>query len=191
MSAKKFVVLLLILTCVQIALLPHSVQASHCRHREDDLLEADVIFSGRVTKVERVNEQKLLSGLTYEQIVTFRVQNTWKGTLQSQVVVRGGPSIGRDCGVGGCGYTFKHGRSYLVFAYGDPANDVSADICSRTALLSSREARQDLAALGPGQLPAGGSSTDQGIVPLFAIALMLTIIGFRLRWLGQANTARK
>jgi hypothetical protein len=170
---------------------PHqSGAASFCRSREDDLLEADVIFSGVVTRVERHDIVYDYGPATFTQTVNLRVLNSWKGNVPAQVVVQGGPAYGRDCGVGNCGYTFKPGVSYLVFTYrqGTDTKYVGvADRCSRTALLSSPEARQDLAALGPGNLPPGG--VGENIAPHLLLAGALIALGVGLRAFGQRTRA--
>jgi hypothetical protein len=170
---------------------PHqSGAASFCRSREDDLLEADVIFSGVVTRVEKHDILYSYGPATFTQTVTLRVLNSWKGNVPAQMVVHGGPAGGRDCGVGNCGYTFKQGERYLVFAY-DWSQSYSpplmADRCSRTAPLSSPEARQDLAALGPGNLPPGG--VGESIAPHLLLAGALIALGVGLRAFGQRTRA--
>lgn len=194
MRGQKTLFMLLALTCLLLTFPASSGQASQCRYREDDLLEADVIFSGKVIRVERNVRGQYENLVWHDEIVTFQVQNAWKGNFQTQAVVLGGEATGRDCGIGNCGYGFKQGVSYLVFAYDwqrDSARILMADKCSRTAPLSSSGARHDLAALGPGHLPDGGSPTDEGIGMPFVIAIMLALLGLSLRWVGRANSARK
>jgi hypothetical protein len=170
---------------------PHqSGAASFCRSREDDLLEADVIFSGVATRVEKHDIRYDYGPATFTQTVTLRVLNSWKGNVPAQVVVHGGPAYGRDCGVGNCGYTFKPGVSYLVFTHGqgtDTKHVGVADKCSRTAPLASPEAQQDLAALGPGNLPPGGSG--ESIAQYLFLAVSLILLGLGLQAFGRRTRA--
>ena len=68
--------------------------------------------------------------------VLFDVTNTWKGVEQSQMIITTGQ------GGGDCGYDFKKGQEYLVYAnestmYG--AKSLASTICDRTDVLSSHK----------------------------------------------------
>lgn len=63
------------------------------------------IFEGIVTQIDAAGE----NGVTWA-VVTFRVQKTWKGPQQAEVVVWTNAS-GR-----GCGYPFSKRGTYLVYA---------------------------------------------------------------------------
>jgi hypothetical protein len=175
------------LGCVLFLLLHSTAHASFCSAREDDLQAAEVIFSGKVLNIAQKQG---------DDVITFQVLSAWKGAAdtQSEAVVYTG-NTARDCGMAPCGYRFMLGQRYLVFAYKWPAIPhfdmggsmtipagvpalLMTDICSRTALLSA--AQSDLAALGPGSLPAtGGRPTDGiGSWPAYlGVALALIAVG--------------
>lgn len=95
------------------------------------------VFSGRVTEITSfTSSDEQLRG--YEQrLVRFAVSQPYRGvsgTSAETVTGNGG---------GDCGYPFKVGESYLVYAYQSPKdNKLHASICSRTRPLS--EAGEDL-----------------------------------------------
>ena len=72
--------------------------------------------------------------------VTFKVENSWKGTLPTEVIL----FTGR--GGGDCGYRFLVGQDYLVYAYGKDLDHLSTNICQRTAPFSPNS--DDLKILG-------------------------------------------
>lgn len=182
-------VILIPLSCLAIALalllLPATVRASHCTPHQDGLQDAEVIFSGRVLSITPEHGA---------DVVLFRVSNVWKGEVQSQAVVYTG-TASRDCGIGNCGYKFKTGQDYLVFAYiwnklSDPFPPIASkpipflmtDYCSRTDLLS--QAGGDLNALGPSRLPSAGSGIpgrieEYVLYPLIALVLVAAGLGLR------------
>jgi hypothetical protein len=65
------------------------------------------------------------------QAVRFEVARQYKGESVSSVVVRTGK------GRGDCGFPFKVGFNYLVYAYSDAWPLTYTDICSRTIELPS------------------------------------------------------
>ena len=104
---------------------------------------AVAVFEGRVTKLE--DEAKVEGGPPPSKRITFQLVRTWK-TLedQEQVTLRTNESSAS------CGYTFELGKSYLVYAGGEPGA-LSASSCSRTRPMS--EASEDLGVLGAGITP--------------------------------------
>lgn len=70
----------------------------------------------------------------YVQLVTFKVEETFRGQVQGTVMVSGG---------GVCGAIFEQGKKYLVYANGQAP--LSAGLCGRTRLLE--QAGEDLAYL--------------------------------------------
>lgn len=184
-------------------LLPGVAEASFCSPHGDSLKNAPIVFSGRAVSVKLDTYDpsgalvtKLVPNASVDQIVRFKVSDVWKGDVGASVVVRSGDYASRDCGVGDCGYKFEAGKSYLVFAYqGEwgmapadytplitPSAPVKTDKCSRTDLLS--QAKADLAALGPGRLPAAGSGpfgAREVLIPLALVALTAIVLGVILR----------
>jgi len=97
-----------------------------------------VIFSGRVTKISQI-AIKLDSGDVYqERIVTFDVRHRYRGPENDAVT-----QVVTGFGGGDCGYDFRTGRDYLVYAFPDPpTGKLYTGICQRTRPLS--EAADDL-----------------------------------------------
>ena len=110
-------ILLLIFLCP-----PQVANACTCAPYPDDLekavtmayaqgngiFEVDVIFLGDVTAMRYRTRGSLPH---YE--VTFSVRDRWKGSIPDIVSVR------TNAGEIACGYKFKKGNSYLVFAHWD------------------------------------------------------------------------
>ncbi len=191
-----------VLICL-LVLLPGVAEASSCSPHGDSLQNAPIVFSGRAVSVKlEIHDPSgalvntLVPNASVDQIVQFMVRDVWRGSVGASVVVRSGDYASRDCGVGDCGYTFEAGKSYLVFAYqGEwgmspasytamvtPSAPVVTDKCSRTELLS--QASADLAALGPGRLPATGSGPfgeRELLIALSLVALTTVALGVMLR----------
>ncbi|MET1032423.1 hypothetical protein [Domibacillus tundrae] len=140
------------------------------------------VFSGKVIEVE---EKKSITGLLTKSVL-FEINETWKGAAQSQVEITTGN------GGGDCGYEFKGGQEYLVYANDSDmfgSNELTAIICSRTTEISA--AQEDLAILGEGQIPAEQinlRSTGQGKV--FFILTAVAVISF-FSWLYFRKRAKK
>jgi hypothetical protein len=185
----------IVLGCLLFVLLYSTARASFCSAREDGLQAAEVIFSGKVSNI--TSEQG-------DDVVTLRILRVWKGETEAQAVVHTGDTA-RDCGKGPCGYQFKRGQSYLVFAYKWPAIPhfdmggsltipagvptlLMTDLCSRTAPLAT--AYDDLAALGPGTLPATGSESvarAKDLISYLVAGIALIAGGAGLRLLVAAR----
>lgn len=98
---------------------------------------ASAVFSGRVTEITSfTSNDEPLRGYR-QRLVRFAVSQAYRGisgTLAETITGKGG---------GDCGYPFRVGESYLVYAYQSPKdNKLYASICSRTRPLS--EAGEDL-----------------------------------------------
>jgi hypothetical protein len=100
---------------------------------------AQAVFTGRVVSVRNRTVQTP-NGPRPRRAVTLRVDRAWKGVESRTVVVLTGQ------GGGDCGFPFRRGDSYLVYAYGAPGEVLAAGMCGRTAELS--RAAADLRALG-------------------------------------------
>ena len=117
---------------------------------------SDAVFSGEVVDLQKGTSAIRWFGTS--DTATLRVSEVWKGTDQGTLEVST-PSQGSACG-----YAFKEGQEYLVYAYGK--QDLKVDACGATAVLS--EAGEDLAVLGNGEKPKDGGDdlTDtSGVVP--------------------------
>ena len=111
---------------------------------EEELERSKAVFSGKVIDIR---EKRSLNGYI-SKLVFFEVTNTWKGVEQSEIIITTGQ------GGGDCGFDFKVGQEYLVYAnestmYG--AKSLVSTICNRTNELSSLQ--EDLKILGEGQPP--------------------------------------
>lgn len=126
---------------------PSIISACSCAELpsvEEELKQSQAVFSG---KVVNVSEKQSIKGQVTKSVL-FKVTNTWKGVKQSQIIITTG------LGGGDCGFDFKEGHEYLVYAnestmYG--AKSLVTIICNRTNELSSLQ--EDLKILGEGQPP--------------------------------------
>ena len=93
---------------------------------------ASVVFSGKVVKIDRKPNNNFVK-------VAFNVEKSWKRVLENEVIVTTTNSD-EDCG-----YSFKVGEKYLVYAYVDKnINELATTICTRTSLLNSNKDVQAL-----------------------------------------------
>lgn len=132
----------LTIACLFLLLGVRSSLACSCippKSPSETLKEAAAVFSGKVLKIRR---QKTGSGSLSQVEVVMRVETVWKGV--DKTTIRISTASHSDA----CGYSFKEGNSYLVYAYGN-AEDLSTSICSRTRRLS--DAQDDLRELGKGK----------------------------------------
>lgn len=137
---KKYRITGILLAAVFIGLLSIiSATACSCGFPRDMSTEEQVaasfnsssaVFSGKVISFESTWSGKMKA--------TFEVETIWKGEIGKKVKV----TTGR--GGGDCGFEFKVGEEYLVYAYGE--DDLSANICSRTKGLN--RADDDISFLG-------------------------------------------
>lgn len=95
----------------------------------------DAIFVGKVLSVGRVagtGDPRWL-----RRLVRFDVREAFKGVQLGEI------EVGTGAGGGDCGYDFREGRTYLVYAHRNQASgQLGAGICSRTAPVE--EAGEDL-----------------------------------------------
>lgn len=95
---------------------PQAAEACSCMAFPSDLekavtmayAHADVVFLGDATAMRNT-----FLGILRQREVTFSVRDRWKGSIPDTMLVR--TNIGEIA----CGYNFKKGNSYLVFAYWD------------------------------------------------------------------------
>ncbi len=103
------------------------------------MTEAVAVFSGVVESVAQEGA---------DSIVSLQVSGAWKGAESSSMAIRtvSDPEA--------CGFDFKVGGAYLVYAYpGTPAQGgaLATTSCTRTCPMA--EAAGDLAELGPASPP--------------------------------------
>ncbi|ULL18097.1 hypothetical protein DVH26_28720 [Paenibacillus sp. H1-7] len=136
---------------------PGLCRGCSCAYEKDPLKALDmagVVFAGQVLDIRQNVHEDRKKGEIYDHryVVRFQVQQSWKGTDQTEFVVM--TSAGGDTA---CGFDFQLGESYLVYAYQtNNANAVEwhTSTCSRTKLLAA--ASDDLA-----KLPSGHTPTQQ------------------------------
>jgi hypothetical protein len=133
-----------------LVLLPDCASACSCavlgskKQVEWALSHPGAVFSGEVVDLQKGTSASRMFGPS--DTVTLRVSEAWKGTDQGTLEVST-PSQGSACG-----YPFKEGQEYLVYAYGK--QDLKVDACGGTTHLS--KADEDLALLGNGEKPKDG-----------------------------------
>ena len=102
------------------------------------LEQASAVFAGKVTKIEPAGDA--------EKAVTIEIVKTWKGDHGKSVTLY----TANDGAA--CGYAFKKGESYLVYAHlvkRGEEKQLETNICTRTARLA--DAKEDLKELGEGK----------------------------------------
>ena len=110
----------------------------------EDLKLATAVFSGKVIEIRR---HKVGDVFARAEAV-LRVERVWKGGEATTV------SVFTASHSATCGYGFKEGRTYLVYAYKDAEGRLSTGICSRTRRL--KDAGEDIKVLGAAREVAGG-----------------------------------
>lgn len=144
---KKAILVFIFIGILFISSFPSITSACSCAELPsvgEEFERAKAVFSGKVIDI---GEIRGLKGYTPKSVL-FEVTNTWKGVDQSQIIITTGQ------GSGDCGFDFKEGEEYLVYAnestmYG--AKSLVSIICDRTNELSSSQ--EDLAILGEGHPP--------------------------------------
>jgi hypothetical protein len=120
-----------------------------------ELSKYEVVLLGQVVNVQEVEEPWVnIEGEQVTQVivnVTIRVRKAWKGPRVPLTYVRtqlaGGP----------CGYPFKLGETYLLYARGK-TEPYSADQCDPTKL--AERAGDEIAALNKLLVPTYGSPSN-------------------------------
>jgi hypothetical protein len=127
---------------------------------------SEAVFSGEVVGVDKGSQIST---------VTLQASEVWKGpqreTLEVHTALFGAS----------CGYPFKEGEEYLVYAY-TGKQGLEVDLCNGTQRLTEAEA--DLEVLGAGKKPTGGevlSDTSGGLsagalVGLAGLAASLVVV---------------
>ena len=92
--------------------------------------ESNAVFSGEVVKIDRPSPFKSSADLKTD---TFRVSEVWKGPQRETLEVST-PSMGVSCG-----YPFREGQEYQVFAY-EGKQGFQGDSCGETQWLTEADA---------------------------------------------------
>lgn len=109
----------------------------------DELKRATAVFSGKLVKIKRHKEA---AGMFATVEAVFKVKLVWKGDEKETV------SVFTSSISSACGYGFKKGLTYLVYAYANEEGKLSTSICSRTTRFE--DWHEDLGELGPGKVIA-------------------------------------
>lgn len=164
---------------------------------QEELRKSTAVFTGRVDRIDRfvvastgeevsfivvrafedVKSLQFEKLLSYGVAITLDIGETWKGVSGGTIALLGG------AGGGDCGYDFREGERYIVYAYtslayGEPT--LGTSICTRTRLLA--DADTDLASLGEGVAPTppadtGAEETQAIPVPIMVIVAVLVVAG--------------
>jgi hypothetical protein len=155
-----------------LALLPDCASACSCagylaapqERAQRALKESTAVFSGQVVNIGTGEPGGAWRPATVT--VSFQVSEVWKGPQPETLEV----STPRDGA--SCGYPFKEGQEYLVYAYGKEEL-FKVSLCSETKPLS--EASADLEALGNGESMGGGGAlvdTSGGFLGFWIIGML-------------------
>jgi len=134
---------------------------------ERALSNSEAVFSGQVTAIEKEAATGRHPGTA---TATLRVSEVWKGpergTLEVSTASQGSA----------CGFPFKEGREYLLYAYGK--HGLKVDLCSESKPLSIAEA--DLTVLGNGEKPTDGGGALNDTSGIFPARALLGLLGLAM-----------
>src|SRR5215207_4624179 len=150
-----------LLALALLALLPDCASACSCailgnspqERAEIALKESTAVFAGEVVEIDRPSPSRPIRSSIDPVTVSFRISESWKGPERDMLKVRT-PVSGVSCG-----YKFRAGESYLVYASEAlfvEGEGLEVSSCSETKPLS--EASADLEALGNGETLGGGGA---------------------------------
>jgi hypothetical protein len=143
----KTLILSFVLTLICIVMIPSTSFACKCVEPlsvEAVLDQSKAVFVGKVMDIKGHKKN-------YYNLILFDVTKTWKGVSESEVLITASQSESE------CGFNFKEGEEYLVYAnqypseYDEVEHYLSTGICDRTSELN--EAEEDLLLLGTGHAP--------------------------------------
>jgi len=156
------------LTAVVLSLASTDVRACQCAGSPkpcEAFWETDAVFTGTVKSLSVISVERGDRTFTYgtqQLVVRLQIADIFRGELVGSEV-----EVITGMGGGDCGYDFKRGKQYLVYA-SKFENHLHTGICTRTRLLS--EASDDLKffynmpAIGSGSIIAG--SVHRYLLPL-------------------------
>jgi preprotein translocase subunit SecG len=169
---KKIVLILIIFTIFMLNVI--IVSACSCMQPEPPLSSLDqstAVFSGKVTEIKNAFTFESLIGIGSSRDpkeVTIEVSKVWKGSDYKTIIIETAMSSAS------CGYPFKVGEEYVVYAYGEEGK-LTASLCSRTRLL--RDADVDFAELGEGKVPSIEGSNKTFDLSGYLIIFLVLVIG--------------
>ncbi|AIF45248.1 hypothetical protein X953_05965 [Virgibacillus sp. SK37] len=176
-----FYLIIFIFTLFQLPGISHACSCLEPGAPKEEFKHSSAVFTGKV--IERIdkNENNLIQSSADQIAVVFKVDKTWKGINETEVIVY----TERDSA--SCGFEFKLNNSYLVYAT-KKDNKLHVSLCSRTTTLT--EAAQDFTELGDGKKPTNqvsvngndesNESTNLGFFIYLAIMFLLLGGGYRM-----------
>lgn len=118
---------------------------------EEAQAKSDAVFEGTVTAVKS-SSMRLLNSPAKAVKANFQVNEVWKGHVAPTIeVLTAGSSES-------CGYEFKMGERYLVYATAT-GKSLEVNLCNGTVL--HNQAEQQISLLGSGSLPPQASEGEQ------------------------------
>jgi hypothetical protein len=165
-------------------LFPAAAAACSCA-RASSVQEAqdgsDSIFEGTVTTVKS-SSASLLSSPAKAVKASFQVNEVWKGHVSPTIDVL------TAAGSESCGYEFKEGERYLVYARAT-GKALEVSLCSQTVLHS--QAEEHFMVLGSGSLPPQSNLNDMQSDETFKRGLILfflfIVAASAVVWLYRRN----
>jgi hypothetical protein len=103
------------------------------------LKDSTAVFSGEAIKLEKIPG-------TRDLIATFSVDESWKGDIASMIEVR------TAMDGASCGYDFRIGTSYLVYAFQQP-DALRTSLCGGNRPRYDQYAEDQIKLLGKGKTP--------------------------------------
>jgi hypothetical protein len=176
-----------LLTLLFCALLPHRTSACDCAEPGPPckaFANVPVVSAGRVVKIATIS-LKAPSGDPYEdRLIFLEVEQSYRGSVGKAAEV--------VTGSGDCGYDFRMGEHYLVYAYPHAQSGKPyTGICQRTRPIS--EAGDDLEYLSKKDDPSHGAGIEGTIEQLTRDSRYETrVVGFMagIRLLIQGKSGR-
>ncbi|MDQ0116727.1 hypothetical protein [Paenibacillus harenae] len=179
MKRMKWIWLLAVIMLVSGGLLsaPQMTYACSCVANGtvmDESARSDAVFEGTVVSMKPSGISLFQSSADAVK-TTFHVNEVWKGLVTSDIAVisaRSGES---------CGFEFKSGQRYLVYAR-ETGKSLEVSLCSRTTPYS--DAGEDIATLGKGSIPPAPTSgmnnkeSSSYIIPLILLLLLIGAVSF-------------
>jgi len=151
-----------LLTLLFCALLPHGAAACDCADTGPPckaFANTPAVFAGRVIKIATISVKAPSGDLYEDRLIVLEVERSYRGSVSKTVEVVTG-SGGSDCG-----YDFRMGEHYLVYAYPHPqSGKLYTGICQRTRPIS--DAGDDLDYLSKKDDPSHGAGIEGTIEEL-------------------------
>ncbi|CAM4269761.1 hypothetical protein FHS16_002020 [Paenibacillus endophyticus] len=143
-----------IIIAVSVFTAPRSALACSCVEPgsvQETMKRSDTVFEGTAISVKSITSDIFRSSGSRIK-ASFQVNEVWKGHVAPHIEVL---TAGSE---ESCGYSFKEGERYLVYARAT-GSSLEASLCSGTLL--HHEAEEHIALLGSGSLPPHPSSEAQ------------------------------